>query len=72
MSIADDRMLTRVELAAALTAEGYPIKAGTLAQMAHRDDGPPFEFWGSRCIYLWGPSLIWARGRVRPRVAAVG
>jgi len=60
--------LTRKATAAALTAVGFPISSATLATMASRGGGPPYELWGPRVTYRWGTSLDWAESRLsRPR-----
>jgi hypothetical protein len=56
--------LTRNQLAAALTDIGLPIAPATLAAMAVRGDGPPFQVWGRRPLYSWESSLAWAQGRL--------
>lgn len=62
--------LTRKGIAAALSAAGFPISPRTLATMATRGGGPPYELWGPRVIYRWGPSLDWATSRLSsPRSA---
>jgi hypothetical protein len=52
--------LTRAQLADALTDVGFPTSQKTLATKASRGGGPPFQKWGARVIYTWGPSLKWA------------
>jgi hypothetical protein len=52
--------LTRVELAEALTAHGFPITAKTLSNRARVGTGPPFTLFGRQVTYVWGPSLAWA------------
>jgi hypothetical protein len=64
--LTDGTMLSRRQLAEALTDEGLPITAATLATMATRGGGPPFQYWGPRVIYQWGPGLAWAKGRLSP------
>jgi hypothetical protein len=59
----DDR-LTRQQLSARLTAAGYPTAVSTLATLATRGGGPAFQKYGSRPLYLWGPSLAWAKARL--------
>ncbi len=56
--------LRRSALAEASTAHGLPIKEKTLATMASRGGGPPFQLWGRIPIYTWGPYLDWAEGRL--------
>jgi hypothetical protein len=59
-----DVRLTRDQTAAALTESGFPTAAKTLATLASRGGGPPFEKYGPRAIYTWGHALEWARGRL--------
>lgn len=59
--------LRRKELAAALTAAGYPIAASTLATLACRPGktgSPPFRLFGRVPLYEWGSALTWAEGRM--------
>jgi hypothetical protein len=60
----DDALLTRHETAAALTDEGFRIKAATLATMATRGGGPPYRIFGRVPLYRWETSLAWAHGRL--------
>jgi hypothetical protein len=57
-------LLTRRQLAAALTERGLPIAPATLAAMAVRGAGPPFQVWGRRPLYSLESALAWARGRL--------
>jgi len=57
-------LLTRRQLAAALTERGLPIAPATLAAMAVRGDGPPCRIWGRRPLYSLESALDWARGRL--------
>jgi hypothetical protein len=59
-----DTLLTRDRTAAALTAAGFPTSAATLATMATRGGGPPYQKYGPRVIYRWGAALAWAKGRL--------
>lgn len=59
-----DALLTRDQVAAALTAAGFPVKPKTLATMARSGGGPPFHRFGSRPLYRWGVALVWAVGRL--------
>ena len=59
-----DAKLTREPLAAALTEAGFPIKPKTLATMATRGGGPPYQKFGNRPLYQWGSSLAWAESRL--------
>jgi hypothetical protein len=57
-------LLRRTQLAAALAALGYPVAPATLATMATRGGGPPFELFGRIPLYRWGTSLGWAEHRL--------
>lgn len=57
-----DDLLTRNRTAAALTAAGYPIKAGTLATKVTRGGGPPYRLFSGRTLYRWADALAWAEG----------
>lgn len=59
-------LLTRAALADALTAAGFPIAAATLAGLAWRRRGPPYQRWGRTTLYPWADALAWARDRARP------
>jgi hypothetical protein len=61
--------LTRSRCALALTEEGFPIKAATLATLASRGGGPEYEVFGKSTIYTWGKALDWARSRSKPRAS---
>jgi hypothetical protein len=61
-----DARLTRPRNAEALTAAGYPTAASTLATMATRGGGPPYDVYNGRSLYRWGDSLVWARSRATP------
>ena len=56
-----DRLLTRVQVAEALTEAGYLIKPKTLATKATRGGGPPYGVFSGRTLYRWGDALEWAR-----------
>jgi hypothetical protein len=67
-----DAKLTRDRAAQALTAEGLPTSAATLATLASRGGGPPYQRYGRLAIYTWGPTLEWAMGRMsRPARSAI-
>src|SRR5258708_22820845 len=55
--------LRRKAVAEASTAHGFPIKEKTLATMASRGGGPPFQLWGRIPIYTWGIFFDWAPSR---------
>jgi hypothetical protein len=59
-----DALLLRKQLAEALSKQGYPIKATTLATKVSRGGGPPYQIFGQRALYRWGDALAWARGRL--------
>ena len=58
--------LHRKGTAEALTAAGFPVKAKTLATMATRGGGPPYQIFGRRPLYRWGDALAWAEARLSP------
>ena len=63
-----DALLTRVQLAEALTESGYPIATATLATKAVRGGGPPYQKFGPRALYRWGAALDWAKSLLtKPR-----
>jgi hypothetical protein len=57
-------LLRRTLLAAALTQLGYPLAPATLATMATRGGGPPFQLFGRIPLYRWGAALAWAQSRL--------
>jgi hypothetical protein len=59
-----DVLLTRPKTADALTEAGFPVTEATLATKATRGGGPPFQKFGSRVLYRWGPALQWAEARL--------
>jgi hypothetical protein len=61
---APDMLLTRVAVAGALSAAGFPVSPATLATKATRGGGPPYRLFGRRPLYEWGPALEWARDRL--------
>jgi hypothetical protein len=62
----DVKMLTRREVAEYLSANGYPISAGTLGKLCARDEGPPHAgIWRGQFQYEPGRALAWARSRLR-------
>ena len=62
-------LLTREELAAALTERGYRLDRQSLADYASRGGGPAYSLrregndkrW--RTYYVWGEALAWAKAR---------
>lgn len=66
-----DTRLSRRDTAEALTAEGYPISAATLATMATRGGGPEYVLFNGRVLYRLGDALAWAQARTTaPRTTA--
>jgi hypothetical protein len=59
-----DALLTRDQVAAALTEAGFPTARATLATRATRGGGPPYRLFGKKPLYTWGTSLAWARSRL--------
>jgi hypothetical protein len=60
-----DTLLTRDQVAAALTAAGFPVSPKTLATKAVRGGGPPYQIFGTkRSLYRWGSALAWAQSRL--------
>jgi hypothetical protein len=57
------QLLSRKEVAAALTAAGYPITQATLATMASRGGGPPYTTFGKRVLYHWELVIQWAEDK---------
>jgi hypothetical protein len=60
----DEALLTRQQFAAALSEAGYPVAASTLNTMATRGGGPPYQKFGPRPLYRWGPGIKWAKERL--------
>ena len=59
-----DALLTRDQVAVALTAAGFPIKPKTLATKASRGGGPIYRLFGTRPLYRWGDAIDWAKQRL--------
>jgi hypothetical protein len=59
-----EALLTRDQVAAALTAAGFPVKPKTLATKATRGGGPTYRLFGPRVLYRWGDALDWATSRL--------
>jgi hypothetical protein len=59
-------LLTREQVATALTGAGYPVRPKTLATKACRGGGPPYQLWGNKPLYVWADALAWAKGRMSP------
>lgn len=62
--ISPDALLRRKQLADALTERGLPVASASLATMASRGGGPPYQTFGRVAVYRWGPALEWAHGRL--------
>jgi hypothetical protein len=63
-ALTPDTLLTRNQVAEALTAAGYPVRAATLATKATRGGGPVYRLFGTKPLYRWGDALAWAGGRL--------
>jgi hypothetical protein len=63
-----DALLTREQVATALTAAGFPTKPRTLSTKATRGGGPPYRLYSSRALYRWADAIEWARSRLTPVV----
>jgi hypothetical protein len=63
-----DALLTRVQIAAALTEAGFPTSPYTLSSQATRGGGPPYQKFGSRPLYQWDAALQWAKDKLRSPV----
>jgi hypothetical protein len=63
-SLTEDALLTRADVALALTDLGFPVSAATLATKAVRGGGPPYQLFGRKPLYRWGAALEWARSRL--------
>jgi hypothetical protein len=59
-----DTLLRRAQTAEALTEAGFPTSPATLATLATRGGGPPYQLYGRVPVYRWGNSLAWAEGRL--------
>jgi hypothetical protein len=59
-----DTLLNRKRLSDALTSLGLKTAPATLATMATRGGGPPFQVWGRTPLYRWGDALTWAHSRL--------
>jgi hypothetical protein len=64
LNLTEDALLTRVDVASALTEAGFPVSAATLATKAVRGGGPPYQLFGRKPLYRWGTALEWARSRL--------
>jgi hypothetical protein len=61
-----DTLLTRDQVAEALTDAGFPVRPKTLATKATRGGGPPFRCFGTKPLYRWSDALAWAQSRLGP------
>jgi hypothetical protein len=68
MSFPRNKLLTRKQLAAALTDAGYPTTAAGLATGATRGNSAPYQRYGRHALYQWGRALDWAQARCGPLV----
>ncbi|WP_284946719.1 hypothetical protein [Acidisoma cladoniae] len=59
-----DTLLTREQVALALTACGFQTKKSTLATKAVRGGGPVYRLFGKRPLYRWADALEWAEGKL--------
>jgi hypothetical protein len=59
-----DDLLSRKQLAEALTERGFKTAEATLATMASRGGGPRFQKYGQRVLYKWGDALAWAKSKL--------
>lgn len=66
LPINHDVMLTRQQLADALTTAGFPVSSSTLKTKASRGDSPPYKRFGRVALYQWGEALQWAQSRMLP------
>jgi hypothetical protein len=62
--ISEDALLTREEVAKALTERGFKIAAPTLATRATRGGGPAYQIFNKYAMYRWATTLAWARSRL--------
>jgi hypothetical protein len=61
-----ETLLRRKLAAQALSENGFPVKASTLATLACRGGGPRFRLFGRVPLYKWSDLLDWAEGRCTP------
>jgi hypothetical protein len=61
-----ETLLRRRAVAKALSDVGFPTSPATLATLACRGNGPPFQRYGRIPLYQWGSTLEWARSRLGP------
>jgi hypothetical protein len=65
-NISDDQLLRRAAVAEDLRSMGYTITAKTLATMACRGGGPPYQLFGRIPLYRRGAARAWAAARLTP------
>jgi hypothetical protein len=66
-NLGEPERITTEQVAALLTARGYPITAAALAARCARDAGPPSAIFGRTRTFDPDEALRWARGQLRPR-----
>jgi hypothetical protein len=64
LNLTEDILLTRADVASALSEAGFPASAATLATKAVPGGGPPYQLFGRRPLYRWGAALEWAKARL--------
>lgn len=64
LNLTEDVLLTRADVASALSEAGFPVSAATLATKAVRGGGPPYQLFGRKPLYRWGVALEWAKARL--------
>jgi hypothetical protein len=71
LPIDEEVIMTRIDVAEALSRAGYPFSPHTLSTKATRGGGPPYSLFARRALYRWGDALAWARSaKARPRSGA--
>jgi hypothetical protein len=73
MTVMDDKLLTRRQLAEFLTQAGFPTSYSTLTKYCSPaiNVGPPVEaYWGRLPMHRPDRALAWAKGRLRPATSA--
>jgi hypothetical protein len=67
LPIDDEVIMSRADVAEALTMAGYRVSPSTLSTKVTRGGGPPYSLFARRALYRWGDALAWARSTmVRP------
>jgi len=67
-----DRLLSRADVARALTEHGFRIAEATLATKAVRGGGPPYQVFGKYALYRLSDALAWAQERLTAPVHVGG